>query len=157
MNTLRKIQNEDEPTSLESCVQFQVEQDAVEEKEEEVDAVFDIDWGITLEDEEGDVEETSNGDEIDWGITMEDDDNETEDMEITVEDEGEEKKEEEITTSLVDSSIRETLLDDLEELICFLTQRTNELKESESGYAGKDVPQSVKTQTLHGIQTFLMT
>ena len=155
MNTLRKIQNEDEPTSLESCVQFQVEQDVVEEKEEEVDAVFDIDWGITLEDEEGDVEETSNGDEIDWGITMEDDDNETEDMEITVEDEGEEKKEEEITTSLVDPSIRETLWDDLEELICFLTQRTNELKESESGYAGKDVPQSVKTQTLHGIQNVL--
>ena len=152
MSTLRKIQNEDEPTSLESCVQFQVEQDVV--VEEEVGAVFDIDWGITLEDEE-DVEETSNGDEIDWGITMEDDDNETEDMEITVEDEGEEKKEEEITTSLVDSSIRETLLDDLEELICFLTQRTNELKESESGYAGKDVPQSVKTQTLHGIQNVL--
>ena len=41
------------------------------------------------------------------------------------------RKGEEITTSLVDSSIRETLLDDLEELICFLTQRTNELKESE--------------------------
>ena len=160
MSTLRKIQNEDEPTSLESCVQFQVEQDVV--VEEEVGAVFDIDWGITLEDEE-DVEETSNGDEIDWGITMEDDDDndddKAEDTGITVEDEGEEKKEEEeITTSLVDPSIRETLLDDLEELICFLTQRTNELKESESGYAmssGKDVPQSVKTQTLHGIQNVL--
>ena len=86
MSTLRKIQNEDEPTSLESCVNLKTNAD--EAAEEEIDAPCDIDWGITLEDED-DIEVTSNGGEIDWGITMEDDD--VEDTGITVEDEGEEK------------------------------------------------------------------
>jgi hypothetical protein len=166
--SLRKIQNEDEPISLKSYCTKKIQDDEKQEENKDEDEVGgDIDWGIEFEEEE---EEEDNGDDgginnievasdaIDWGITMEDDDN----NEIVVEDEGEEKNEKEdaATASLIDSSIRETLLDDIEELICFLTQRAHELEKTElqfltRGGAKLEIPKSIQTQTLQGINNVL--